>query len=377
VYDTYDTKKLHTSPTDEKSTRAVLLISTHNNFIVRPLFNTATMRTKSDNGIISARAISGTRVIILGLDVKGYELPELMAKMNLGGSRQSKKTGTKVKGTKNVFIGFSITRTDLGTGEAVSLNGDGPIQKFLWGDYDVNPGTEYEVSCARNNICSAINTSPLSMTPDSPLIFSSLKYTIRQMTNGRGFMSFSTKSVGFGSPLQVRIKTEDPTVGQHGIYFNRGVAGCHAYNSKFDRYRKWHLVSKYGIPVWRNIINPREITELEQSKEALSWLSRGLEEAVLEFISQTSGSKFQLRAAVYEFTHKETIGALAAAIERGVDVKIIRHCKGVYHPKVKRNSIVRDADGKVETQWIPDTTTDEAEKAIKSVGELHILLRDI
>lgn len=138
----------------------------HNNFL-------ATMRTKSDNGIISARAISGTRVIILGLDVKGYELPELMAKMNLnlGGSRQSKKTGTKVKGTKNVFIGFSITRTDLGTGEAVSLNSDGPIQKFLWGDYDVNPGTEYEVSCARNNICSAINTSPLSGHPTHHLFF--------------------------------------------------------------------------------------------------------------------------------------------------------------------------------------------------------------
>ena len=75
-----------------------------------------------------------------------------------------------------------------------------------------------------------------------------------------------------------------------------------------------------------------------------------------------------INLAVYEFTHAETLQAFAEAVERGVDVKIIRHCKGVYHPKVKRNSIVKDDNGKAITEWIPDSTTLEADKAIKAVG---------
>lgn len=98
-----------------------------------------------------------------------------------------------------------------------------------------------------------------------------------------------------GAALQVRVTTEDPSQGTHGIFFNRGVAGSHAYNTKFSEHRKWHLVSSYGVPVWRNIINPREIPDPEESKHALAWLSRGLEEALLDFISQATGGNFQVR----------------------------------------------------------------------------------
>lgn len=176
----------------------------------------------------------------------------------------------------------------------------------------------------------------------------------------------STDCKEIGSQLTIRIKTED-NQGTHSIYFNRGVAGSHAYNAKFGKYRRWHLISKYGTPMWRNIINPRSMPGPE-SEVAFAWLSRGLEEALLEFISEATGDQFQLRAAVYEFTHKQTIQALAAAVQRGVDVKVVRHCKGVYHPKVKRNSIVQGKNGKPLTEWIPDTTTDEASKAIGKVG---------
>lgn len=72
------------------------------------------MRTKSDNGFISANAISGTRVVILGLDVKGHELPEMMmSKLSLG---ESKLGNTKAK-KQPLFIGFSISRTDVETGK--------------------------------------------------------------------------------------------------------------------------------------------------------------------------------------------------------------------------------------------------------------------
>ena len=81
-------------------------------FTVQSLWST-TMRTKSDNGFISANAISGTRVVILGLDVKGYELPEMMSKLSLG---ESKLGNTKAK-KQPLFIGFSISRTDVETGK--------------------------------------------------------------------------------------------------------------------------------------------------------------------------------------------------------------------------------------------------------------------
>jgi hypothetical protein len=111
------------------------------------------MRTKSDNGVISARAISGTRVVILGLDFKGYKppaapspLPAKKSKINLTykneETRKNKKSGLKVKNSSRVqFIGFFISRTDLESNETIALNPDGkPIQKFVWGDYNLIPG---------------------------------------------------------------------------------------------------------------------------------------------------------------------------------------------------------------------------------------------
>jgi hypothetical protein len=108
------------------------------------------MRTKSDNGVISVHAISGTKVVILGLDVKnGLELAGLVANTSLAEQQQrkdKKKPSTKDKKSP-MFIGFSIARTDLETGETISLNEDGkPIQRFIWGDYDVESGKEYQVS---------------------------------------------------------------------------------------------------------------------------------------------------------------------------------------------------------------------------------------
>lgn len=122
------------------------------------------MRTKSDNGVISAKAISGTRVVILGLDVMGYELLQLMGQMSI-----DKKKSTKLKKYSSMFIGFSISRTDVETGQTVSLNDQGkPIQKFMWGDYSVEPGKTYEVRAATfslNIFTPASNHNCVSSTP--------------------------------------------------------------------------------------------------------------------------------------------------------------------------------------------------------------------
>eukprot|EP00970_Alexandrium_tamarense_P002240 scaffold323_cov188-Alexandrium_tamarense.AAC.7 len=321
------------------------------------------MRVKADNKVLSCHAISGTRVVLLAMDINGFSLPEstddsslseLMSEVNLSSddgrncrvTRATSKKGNGMITTTSVIkgnssrvqcIGFSISRRDVETNESFSLNVDGkPIQKLLWGDYEVLPGKTYE-------------------------------YTIRRVIKSSRINSFVSKFVGVESPLQVTVATEDPSNGVHGVYFNRGAAGSRAFSEKFGEYKKWHLSSKFGAPRWKSIIDPRSIPCPDRSSEALAWLSRGLEEALIAFLSQaTSGD--QLRATVYEFTHPETLREFASAVERGVDVKIIRHCKGSYHSKVKRGAIVRDKNGKVEKEWVPDTTTDSAKKAIDKVG---------
>jgi len=316
------------------------------------------MRTRNEDDVLSVHAIAGTHCVLLGLDVKkGYgqpmrddtstDLSVMLFGMALDSdgcrngeckkvaatiTTRAASTGVKVKDTsKAVFIGFAIEREDTKTKQRVSLNGGGPIQKFHFGDYTVLPGKEYV-------------------------------YTVRRMVTSR------SKFVAFGSPVVVRISAVDPTKGTHGIYFNRGVAGSKAYTEKFGEFRKFTLVKKFGTCEWKSIINPRAIPDKEKSKEALAWLSRGLEEALLQFISQASGEEYQLLATVYEFTHEETIQAFASAVERGVNVKIIRHCKGSHRAKVKRNDIVKDESGNVVKDWIPDGPTEEAKKAIDAVG---------
>ena len=265
--------------------------------------------------------------MLLALDVKdgGSSSSDNLSGMMSGMALESKAA--------NNFLGFSIDRKDTITDEIVSLNANGkPIQKLHFGDYTVLPGHEYE-------------------------------YTIRKMTKDLNSEQF----VVYGTPITVIITTEDPTKGKHGIYFNRGVAGSQAYSQKFGP-AKYHLVKKFGVPIWKSTINPRSIGDPTKAKEALAWLSRGLEEALVQFIAQASGKKYRLLATVYEFTHPETLQAFAEAVERGVDVKIIRHCKGTYRTKVKRNDIVKDDSGKIEKEWISDSTTDSARKAIDSVG---------
>ena len=279
------------------------------------------MRVRNSNDTLSVHAIAGTHVVLLGFDVKDYDKksPEdILSALTLDNINAS---------TRSMFVGFAIDRQDCSTKESVSFN---VTQKFHYGDYSTLPGKQYE-------------------------------YTVRKKM-------IKDKNVAYGSPVEVCITTEDPATGKHGIYFNRGVAGSAAYNDKFGSEAKYHLVHKFGTPLQRKIINPRMITDPVKSKEALSWLSRGLEEALVNFISQASGKGFQLLATVYEFTHPETVQAFADAVERGVDVKIIRHCKGTYHTRVKRNEICKDDSGKILKDWIPDGTTDSAKKAINTVG---------
>jgi len=325
------------------------------------------MRTRKENDDLTVHAIAGTHCVLLGLDVKGYgpkldsnDLSAMLSGMALDvevatrfvgkvpiddenmevetrfvgpidSTRTAKAAAVNViNPSSGIFVGFAIDRQDQITKQIVSLNSGGkPIQKFHFGDYTALPGKEYV-------------------------------YTVGRMIKS-GSDDSTSQFVVDGSTVALTVSTEDPAEGTHGVYFNRGAAGSKAYSEKFGEFRKYHIVHHFGKPEWRSIINPRTIPDPEKSKEARAWLSRGLEDALLQFIAQASGREHRLLACVYEFTHTETIQAFASAIERGVDVKIIRHCKGTFRT-------VKDESGKIVKDWIPDSTTEEATKAIDAVG---------
>ena len=325
------------------------------------------MRARKENDDLTVHAIAGTHCVLLGLDVKGYgpkpdsnDLSAMLSGMALDvevatrfvgmvpiddenmevatrfvgpidSPRTAEAAAVNVRNpSSGIFVGFALDRQDQITKQIVSLNSGGkPIQKFHFGDYTALPGREYV-------------------------------YTVGRMIKS-GSDDSTSQFVLDGSTVALTVSTEDPAEGTHGVYFNRGAAGSKAYSEKFGEFRKYHIVHHFGKPEWRSIINPRTIPDPEKSKEARAWLSRGLEEALLQFIAQASGREHRLLACVYEFTHAETIQAFASAIERGVDVKIIRHCKGTFRT-------VKDESGKIVKDWIPDSTTEEATKAIDAVG---------
>ncbi|MCU1347870.1 MAG: hypothetical protein JWO56_900, partial [Acidobacteria bacterium] len=181
-------------------------------------------------------------------------------------------------------LGFTIHRTVKSTGvtkplpnvitfpdadESKPINTENaPLQKFRWGDYTATPGETY----------------------------------IYQVTARYGKPGALTD----GPSASVSVTTEDPTSQKTPIFFNRGAAASQAYNREFGQQ------------------DPDELPEPRRT-EALAWLSRGLEEAILAFLGQARDSGWALHAAIYEFQKENLLAGLKAAIDRGADVDIVYH----------------------------------------------------
>ncbi|MCD6067899.1 MAG: hypothetical protein K0S33_2725 [Bacteroidetes bacterium] len=112
------------------------------------------------------------------------------------------------------------------------------------------------------------------------------------------------KKIRYGKGVSVDIASEHKEGSLHSIYFNMGVSGSLAYSRKFANKR------------------PDQMTEKEK-QEVRSWLSRGLEEALLGFIDKAIENKFGLRIAFYEFTYEPVLERLQEAISQGCDVQIV------------------------------------------------------
>ena len=210
--------------------------------------------------------------------------------------------------TRDGLLGFAVERIDPAEDEAFYVPGfkvfesliphpdegtrvstfDHPVQSFVWDDFTAKPDHVYQ-------------------------------YRFHPVTG-------KPKKLQRGAPLSIRVRTE-PLVGdgEHDVFFNRGVASSQAYTREFG-----------NSPI-------ADLKPAKKREEALRWLSRDLGEAVLRFIAACAGGD-TLLCCFYEFRYEPVAKALAAAIRRGVNVRIIVNAKvneytdkqGVFHPSFPR-----------------------------------------
>jgi hypothetical protein len=148
---------------------------------------------------------------------------------------------------------------------------DHPIQSFVWDDFTAKPDREYE-------------------------------YAFRPLRGKPQNLDRRAK------PIPIKVRTEPSfSKNAHDIFFNRGVASSQAYRRRFGNKK------------------PDALPKAKQA-EALEWLSRELDEAILKFID-AAGKADTLLCCFYEFRYRPVADAIKAAIRRGVNVKLIVDAK--------------------------------------------------
>ncbi|MFI5373086.1 MAG: phospholipase D-like domain-containing protein [Candidatus Rokuibacteriota bacterium] len=226
------------------------------------------MRNKHSGSGLSIRAIAGSHVVALAWDLKRAEF-DTADLLGFALERTEFKDRTRKAVAERYFLRgikrFEDKDKGLPPGTPVPTS-EHPIQSFQWGDYTAKPSTAY--------------TYRLVPTTGAP------------------------KALSLRNDLAISVDIEaEPLHGDvHSIFFNRGAAGSQAYAREFPN----------PIPNTTDPTAPQN-----------AWLSRGLYEALIEFIGRAKDGTFGLRAALYEFHYDPVGAAFRAALGRKVDVKIL------------------------------------------------------
>lgn len=233
------------------------------------------MRVVTSQGDFKAKAIAGTHTVLIALDCTEPSCKDLMGfafKREVVGQAAA---GSKSKWLRSLKVFKSIVPDPKNakdpqdpTQPARFSTWEHPIQSFLWGDYTAEAGTRY-------------------------------KFTIVPMYGKPGALEPKPA-------LTFEIRTEKELDQGHGVWFNRGAIASQAFAEKFQN--KAPTDDEANDPK-----NPETV-----------WLSRGLLAACLGYINNTPKGD-GLRVAAYEFTYKPVLDALKAALDRGVDVRIVYH----------------------------------------------------
>jgi phosphatidylserine/phosphatidylglycerophosphate/cardiolipin synthase-like enzyme len=225
------------------------------------------MRISKSSGPLRVRAIAGTHVALMALDIDEDARPGLRGfaiKRGVKGKPQEWLQGIKY---------FADLVPHPTKGQAFSSR-EQPFQSFLWSDYRATPGTAYDFTIVA-------------------------LYGALQAMEERHALKFS-------------ITTEKEDDDQHGVWFNRGAIASHAFEETFHNKRLTQAMTD-------NVSDDGKLLDDETR-----WLSRGLAEACLRYINGAKRGE-GLRVCAYEFTYLPVLRALKRAMERGVDVQIIYH----------------------------------------------------
>ena len=197
------------------------------------------------------------------------------------------------------LLGFSIHRTDHTENEAYYLSAskafaetdpgfpagsrystrDHPIQSFQWADYSAKPGHYYTYTIT------ALKGTPAQLMPHTETV--------------------------------IEITTESPESGNHDIYFNRGIAASQEY------------VRRFGDKAPEDVPN----------RKAFEWLSRGLNEALEDFIRSSVPGRDALRIAAYEFNYDRFLTVVKEVLDTGVDIQIVYDARKD-NPKIRNRQAV-------------------------------------
>jgi phosphatidylserine/phosphatidylglycerophosphate/cardiolipin synthase-like enzyme len=226
------------------------------------------MRVSQSNAHLRVKAIAGTHVVLMALDMDQAARPGLRGfaiKRGQGGQPQQWLRG--IKYFKDL-VATPDPKDDYSSR-------DQPFQTFLWSDYGASPGTDYDFTIV------ALYGDLHAMEERYTLTFS------------------------------IKTEAEYDASGQ-GIWFNRGAIASHAFATKFQN----KALTKN---MTNNVSDDGKLLDSETQ-----WLSRGLAEACLKYINDAKSGE-GLRVCAYEFTYDPILQALKRAHDRGVDVQIVFH----------------------------------------------------
>lgn len=209
---------------------------------------------------ITVRAIVGTRAVILGFDATTEAARSGLLGFGIG-KRQADGQVIPLRG----FKFFAETVAEPKPGERRSTF-EHPIQDFQWGDYSVPPASD-------------------------------VSYVVRAIYG-------CPEALEMGPEIEVPVHTGNDIGSLHEVHFNRGAIPSQAFADRFGN------------------VGPTDEEMNDPTNEKVKWLSRGLLDALLGFISEARGPNHELRVAAYEFVYQPVLEALVSAAGRGAKVRI-------------------------------------------------------
>jgi phosphatidylserine/phosphatidylglycerophosphate/cardiolipin synthase-like enzyme len=235
------------------------------------------MRKLEQGQVLNVRAIGGSYVVTLAWDFAEGQDHKRTGLLGFAIERSEIKDGNVIeryylRGIKR----FKFKDEGLAPGTPMPTS-EHPVQSFQWGDYTAKAATIYR-----------FKVTPVYGKPKLLELDEASSTTVEIMTEAEEGGATADNGGGAG----------------HNIYFNRGAAGSQAFARKFGKVK---------------------IDENKPLSDPMVWLSRGLFEALTDFIklaAKEDAADYKLRAMLYEFRYLPVGQAFKEAAEAGADVDI-------------------------------------------------------